>query len=1038
MEISILKFLRRQDGFLAVFKQMQARQRERSQVLVVPEKFGVSTERALFEYINGASYFMDVTTFDRLADKYVVDKQLQYLSKSAGVMLVQKIAQDISKELNVLSNSCTYNGFCENVFNTIMLLKSSQVTPAQLNDAIVGLKDISKLKLQDIQKIYEIYEKTLSERYIDSANKLDILNRELGFDDEINATDFYIYAPKLTKQVISVLATLIKCAHSVTIMLDDYVQDSSVYDTNYAQITALIKSLGAKFSENSIQRFDSLSVALKNVGSFNRFGNKDINFYSFKTQADEITAVCQDIINSGLRYKDSAVLVCNLDKYKTIIENTFNEFNIPYFLDTQQTLLDLAPTKMLLQMLNIAFEFKVDKVLNLVKSEFFDYDIQKVQNFELYTKCWGLNERNFMSPNKPEDEFYADFLVIYQDFLGIYKQFKEQVSKCHTYSDFINALRGFIEKYNIEQKILDECQRLIAIGQIKQAKLYEQISKKWNALFTQLENLLGLNTVSIKDFYAVLKAGLNSVNIKTPPLKLDCVYIGDAGNAMLYDYARVYAVGAVEGAFPVYNQDCGLILDSELDAMRPVASIDPTIRAVNVESVCNLLNNLVCCNRLWLSYPISIAFAEQKPSTFLNLLKKLFVDGGQERQFEQYLTYDITDSAEQFSRSIATLLRAKAYVLRNRTKPYLPKQVRARLNGIANILQLDKLVEKQDLIPRKAFRASVSQIQTYFDCPYKNFATYGLNIKDNPDNQIKSIDVGNFMHKVAELFGRYLVEHKLQFVEDESIFEEICNEALRALQYDVSSKRGKILDVKQRAILENLENSAKLMLKIINEQNKLSDFAITYVEHPIKFKVQCGQNEYEVQGVIDRVDTFENYVRIIDYKTGSETFREVDLRSGRRIQLMIYLGAIQKLQKLEPCGAFYFKVKDDFSSPYSKKKFMSIFKLNGVMVDSLPLIMAQDKSLSAEHLESDIIPIKLKPTKSGEFELNKQLNGAYSAQQVQDFIDYAFAIFRQGVREIELGNVAKSPYDGACRYCKYFGGLCMGEQNCRKLKSKKK
>ena len=1036
MDIRVLRFYRRKDGFVEVFKQMQSKQNQRMQVLVVPEKFGLSAEKAMFESTRcGASFFMDVTTFDRLADKYVIYKNIQYLSKSAGVMLIQKIAQDIAGGLSVLSKSCSYNGFCENVFNTIMLLKSSVVSPNALNEALGSLQDVSKLKLQDIQKIYDIYEDTIKNRYIDSANKMDILGKELQYDDDNNNIDFYIYSPKITKQILNVCDKLIKKSHSITFMIDNYQDDSIIYDDNFDKIYSLIKANGNKYEENTIQRFDSISTQIKSVGSTKKFTNKNVRCYNLKNIKEEITAVCVDILRKGDRYKDNAILVCDLPKYQTTIQKIFDSYGISHFIDTEQTLLELAPTKFLLQMINIMYEFKVEKVLSIIKSGYFDYVDDEIYNFELYVRKWGINERNFFSDNKPQDELYEDFNKIYDSFCQIFKKLKSDLQKCKIYNDYINVIKQFLVDYDIENKILNECDNLSSIQQIQKSKLFEQVYKKWQTLFDQLSSILGFNTVSIKDFYLVLKAGLNSVQVKTPPLAVDCVYIGQAGTAMIYDYKNVYAIGCIEGAFPTYNQDCGLILDAELDKMRDIAQIDPTIRAVNVENFCNIINNLACTDNLWLSYPISMFFVEQRPATLLNNIKRLFIVDNKEIPFLSYQPLTLLDDPTMLAKDINTSSCAETYIreLYN-LKEYNNKQIEYRINGIAKKLNINLHCEEElPQIPRQLKTSSVSQLQVYFDCPYKNFVQYGLKLKENPDNTIKAIDVGNFMHKVAELFGRYLIKNKISFVEDESIFDTICKKSLNEFEYNESGKKGKILDSKQKAIINNLINSAKLMLRAINEQNKLSLFRIVNVEKNISLKISNGEFDTLISGKIDRVDTYNNYVRIIDYKTGNESFNKIDLLSGRRIQLFVYLGALQKLEKLCPVGAYYFKIKDDFTSPYSDKDYLKTYCLNGVTVDTKELILAQDTSLSEDKPSSDIIPVRCSFGK--EFKLDGRRAGAYSSEKVQEFIDYALAIFAQGTREIALGNINKSPYDNACKYCSYKGVLCMGNKNCRKIKN---
>ena len=54
-----------------------------------------------------------------------------------------------------------------------------------------------------------------------------------------------------------------------------------------------------------------------------------------------------------------------------------------------------------------------------------------------------------------------------------------------------------------------------------------------------------------------------------------------------------------------------------------------------------------------------------------------------------------------------------------------------------------------------------------------------------------------------------------------------------------------------------------------------------------------------------------NYIRIIDYKSGGDKFDIEEVRSGFRLQLMLYLrGAMGGIEKSCPAGVFYFKIPD--------------------------------------------------------------------------------------------------------------------------------
>ena len=80
---------------------------------------------------------------------------------------------------------------------------------------------------------------------------------------------------------------------------------------------------------------------------------------------------------------------------------------------------------------------------------------------------------------------------------------------------------------------------------------------------------------------------------------------------------------------------------------------------------------------------------------------------------------------------------------------------------------------------------------------------------------------------------------------------------------------------------------------------------------PISFEVG-GQKVY-VEGKIDRSDILdvsgEKRVRIIDYKTGSDSLNVWKMRHGYKMQLMIYMISASS-GDLEPAGLFYFNIKD--------------------------------------------------------------------------------------------------------------------------------
>ena len=62
-------------------------------------------------------------------------------------------------------------------------------------------------------------------------------------------------------------------------------------------------------------------------------------------------------------------------------------------------------------------------------------------------------------------------------------------------------------------------------------------------------------------------------------------------------------------------------------------------------------------------------------------------------------------------------------------------------------------------------------------------------------------------------------------------------------------------------------------------------------------------DKINLKGKVDRIDFYEDYFRIIDYKTGKcdRSFKE--LFFGKKVQLEAYIKVVENSLKLKPAGA---------------------------------------------------------------------------------------------------------------------------------------
>ena len=190
---------------------------------------------------------------------------------------------------------------------------------------------------------------------------------------------------------------------------------------------------------------------------------------------------------------------------------------------------------------------------------------------------------------------------------------------------------------------------------------------------------------------------------------------------------------------------------------------------------------------------------------------------------------------------------------------------------------------------------------------------------------------------------------------------------------------------------------------------------------PIEIQVE-GETVL-IEGKIDRFDLLPGEkVKIIDYKSGSDTFSETEATSGWKLQLMVYLRAAME-EKREPAGAFYFRISEPsvdagtFSQDRDSQAFKDkledeirkSFMMDGAMVDDPDVVAA----IAGD--DTRVVPLK-----SGK-NLYTQTEFAEFQKQVNTKID-------KMCKELVEGNISIAPLkikeNTACKYCDYKG-ICM-------------
>ena len=299
---------------------------------------------------------------------------------------------------------------------------------------------------------------------------------------------------------------------------------------------------------------------------------------------------------------------------------------------------------------------------------------------------------------------------------------------------------------------------------------------------------------------------------------------------------------------------------------------------------------------------------------------------------------------------------------------------------------------------------SPTTLETYYTCPYRNFLQQGVKLSEREEGAIRPLDTGNFIHRVLQDLARNIASCK---DESEADFRgrERAEQLLKTKEYSslTGTKSG------QYTAGELIKEAGKVtagMYLQLSENNSSFKVSTTESWYSLPLGVSANGAAVRVNGKVDRVDTFGDMVRIIDYKTGNVDSSPSKYYTGVKLQLPLYLSAASGNGRA--VGAYYFPASVEY-----KSKPDGVFRLQGYMDGSDEVVSASDKNVKPKE-KSEYFDAYL----SG-----KKLDCAMDSETFADFLKYSYLLAGQGVKEMAEGNIAPSPAEDACKYCR-MGGSC--------------
>ncbi|MBR5444954.1 MAG: PD-(D/E)XK nuclease family protein, partial [Clostridia bacterium] len=611
-------------------------------------------------------------------------------------------------------------------------------------------------------------------------------------------------------------------------------------------------------------------------------------------------------------------------------------------------------------------------------------------------------------------------------------------------TDICRAIVTFARQIGLPARLLSRSREEIRSGRREEGAKTALVWEKICQALDKMVSLLGDTTLDAGRFSGLFGKVIASMDVGAIPTAMDEVLLGSADGIRFGQADHVILVGAVEGQFPADVSENGFFRDSDRILLEG-AGID--LAGSSEEYL---------AEEYWMFYRTAASAART-----LTVLCPL-TNGGE--------TCTPSPAVER----ITALARIKPLHWRKLPPENRIFHTAARPEDPSLSAWLGR---KQGAVPRYypglmdasddhadpdaigdllngRMRLTQSRLDCFSGCPFRYWCQYGMVLQEPPHAAITAPDIGNFVHAILEQFFKETADrtYPLPPEETETLADTLVRGYLSRLGVEETGRLG--------YLFLRLRRSVSVFLEAIMEEYAQGRFVPMAFEMPVGLPAADdgtpvvrpvtltteGGVQVTLSGIIDRVDRYtasdgQEYVRVVDYKTGSRTFSLKEVRQGLHVQLLLYLFALWQggipgkgaseatkllpgTTQLLPAGAVYFQVRPGetaseamLTPEEARNKAVDGVNRSGIWLKDEEVLEAMDAGLSGKY-----VPVTRKKDGS--------LTGRATLQDLAQFgalYEELRTIIAGIAGEMAAGRSAAQPKTSRgmkeCTYCP-FGPVC--------------
>jgi ATP-dependent helicase/nuclease subunit B len=494
---------------------------------------------------------------------------------------------------------------------------------------------------------------------------------------------------------------------------------------------------------------------------------------NIRAEALYVAESISDLVrHHGMRYRDIAVVLPEMDTYPHYVESAFREFNIPYFLDRPRG----VKTHPLAELIGAALQaagrrFALSDVLSFVKSGLGPLEAHEADALETYARAFDIQGAEWVQEQAWDfasaqdktryDEHRLDGLR--RRAMAPLRTLQQALAERDeiTAGQFIRAVWGLVEELGAARKLAQTA----ADDVTDQQYGHRQVFEKTLELFDQMHTVFADRAMGPQAWASILTDALGTLTVKLIPPTLDQVLVGSIERSRHPDVQAIFLMGAVQKQFPVPVASESLLTDKDYDAAAGLELSSPARTELTARPYLAYIALTRASRKMVLTYPmLDEKGAAVVPWSGIDALKKSFADlevvhpqaAGQAGRIctpgllSQWLCTHLGRDRQAEAEGQTRLAAGVLEHLRNAPEQEL-REIAARANGALayeNAARIDTAVAAT--LFARPLTVSASRLATYAACPYQHFAKYALRLERRQLLRFEPLDMGSFYHRVLE------------------------------------------------------------------------------------------------------------------------------------------------------------------------------------------------------------------------------------------------------------------------------------------------